>query len=87
MKGQRISELRLVGLVEAGGQFRAMATGLRDQPFLLKKGDRLFDGRVLQVRKDGVVFSHRLAGAAGRKRSRRVVKKLHPAPEEAGHEN
>ena len=87
LKGQRISELRLVGLVEAGGQFRAMATGLRDQPFLLKKGDRLFDGRVLEVRKDGVVFSHRLAGAAGRKRSRRVVKKLHPAPEEAGHEN
>ena len=87
LKGQRISELRLVGLVEAGGRFRAMATGLRDQPFLLKKGDRLFDGRVLEVRKDGVVFSHRLAGAAGRKRSRRVVKKLHPAPEEAGHEN
>ena len=87
LKGQRISELRLVGLVEARGRFRAMATGLRDQSFLLKKGDRLFDGRVLEVRKDGVVFSHRLAGAAGRKRSRRVVKKLHPAPEEAGHEN
>ena len=33
LKGQRVSELRLVGLVKAGGEFTALATGLRDRSF------------------------------------------------------
>ena len=86
LKGQRVSELRLVGLVEAGGEYTALATGRRDRSFLLKKGDRLFDGRVMEIRGDGVVFSERIEGGAGGRRSRRVVKKLHPAPVEASHE-
>ena len=85
LKGQRISELKLVGLVEAGGEYTALAAGLRDRSFMLKKGDRLFDGQVLEIRADGVVFSHRVEGDAGGTRTRRVVKKLHPAPGEAGH--
>ena len=86
LKGQRISELRLVGLVKAGGEFTALATGLRDRSFLLKKGDRLFDGQVLEIVGDGVVFAQRVDGGVGRARTVRVVKKLHPGTEEAGHE-
>lgn len=85
LRGHRVSELELVGLVEAGGEFTAMATGRRDRCYLLKKGDRLFDGRVLEIDMDGVVFSHRIEGAA-RKRTRRVVRKLHPAPGEESDE-
>lgn len=86
LKGQRVSELRLVGLVKAGGEFTALATGLQDRSFLLKKGDRLFDGQVLEILGDGVVFAQRVDGGAGRTRNVRVVKKLHPGPEEASHE-
>ncbi len=86
LKGQRVSELKLVGLVKAGEEFTALATGLQDQSFLLKKGDRLLDGRVLEIRGDGVVFCHRPESGAGGKRSRRVVKRLHEAPVEAGDE-
>ena len=86
LKGQRISELKLVGLVEAGGEYTALATGLGDRSFMLKKGDRLFDGRVLEIREDGVVFSHRVEGDAGRTRTLRVIRKLYPLPPEAGDE-
>lgn len=86
LKGQRVSELRLVGLVKAGGEYTALAIGLRDRSFVLKKGDPLFDGRVLEIREDGVVFAHRVDGGAGRTRTVRVVKKLYPAPVEASHE-
>ena len=87
LKGQRVSELKLVGLVEAGGEYTALATGRRDRSFLLKKGDRLFDGRVLEIGGDGVVFSERVEGDDAGKRTRRVVRKLHPAPGEAGNGN
>lgn len=87
LKGQRVSELKLVGLVEAGGEFTALATGRQAQSFLLKKGDRLFDGRVLEIHGDGVVFAHRVDGGAGGTRTRRVVRKLHPAPGEESHGN
>ncbi len=87
LKGQRVSELKLVGLVEAGGEYTALATGRRDRSFLLKKGDRLFDGRVLEIGGDGVVFSERVEGDDTGKRTRRVVRKLHPAPGEAGNGN
>ena len=87
LKGERVSELKLVGLVEAGGAYTALATGRRDRSFLLKKGDRLFDGRVLEIGGDGVVFSERVDGDDAGTRTRRVVRKRHPAPEEANHEN
>lgn len=87
LKGQRVSELRLVGLVKAGGEFTALATGLRDRSFVLKKGDRLFDGQVLEIGGDGVVFAQRVDGGAGGTRTVRVVKKLYPAPGEANNEN
>jgi Tfp pilus assembly protein PilO/Tfp pilus assembly protein PilP len=86
LKGQRVSELRLVGLVKAGGEFTALATGLRDRSFLLRKGDRLFDGKVLEVRADRVIFARRVDGGAGRTRTVRVVKKLYPAPVEVSDE-
>ena len=75
-----------MGLVKAGGEFTALATGLRNRSFLLKKGDRLFDGQVLEIAGDGVVFTQRVDGGAGRTRTVRVVKKLHAGPEEASHE-
>ena len=87
LKGQRVSELRLVGLVEVGGEFTALATGFRDRSFVLKKGDRLFDGKVLEIGGDRVVFAHRVDAAAGRTRTLRVIKKLHAAPVEASHGN
>ena len=86
LKGQRVSELKLVGLVKAGGEFMALATGRQDRSFVLKKGDRLFDGQVLEIGGDGVVFAHRVEGGAGPARTVRVVKKLHPAPVEASDE-
>lgn len=86
LKGQRVSDLRLVGLVKAGGEFTALATGLQERSFLLKKGDRLFDGQVLEILGDRVVFSHGIESGAGGKRVLRVVKRLHEAAAEAGDE-
>ena len=87
MKGQRISELELVGLVKAGGEFTALATGLQNRSFLLKKGDRLLDGRVLEIRGDRVIFVQEVDDSTAGKRSSRVVKKLHSASGETSHGN
>ena len=87
LKGQRISELELVGLVKAGGEFTALATGLQNRSFLLKKGDRLLDGRVLEIRGDRVIFVREVDGSTEGKGSSRVVKKLHSASGETSHGN
>lgn len=86
LKGQRVSELRLVGLVKAGGKFTALASGPGDRSFVLKKGDRLFDGQVLEIGGDGVVFARRVDGGAGGTRTVRVVKRLNAEPVEASDE-
>ncbi len=84
LKGQLVSEMNLVGWVEAGGEFTAIASGTGAKTYFLRRGDRLYDGKVVEVGKASVIFSRTLTDSVGTKIRQRVVKKLHPTPGEGG---
>jgi hypothetical protein len=77
LKGQLVSEVNLVGIVQSKGEYIAMATGYRGRTYFIRPTDELYDGRVLQIRSDAVTFSQTLTDSQGKKLSQQVVKKLY----------
>ena len=78
LKGQLVSEISLVGIVQSKGEYLAMATGYRGKTYFVRPKDELYDGRVMQIRSDAVVFNQILTDSQGKKLSQQVVKKLYP---------
>jgi Tfp pilus assembly protein PilP len=86
LKGQLVSEIKLIGVVKSNGSIRAIAEGYRGRTFFIHQGDDLYDGKVLEVRNDSVLLSQSLTDSFGKKISQQVVKKLHPTRGEATNE-
>jgi Tfp pilus assembly protein PilP len=78
LKGQLVSEINLVGIVLSKGEYIAMGTGYRGRTYFVHPNDELYDGKVLQIRKDAVVFNQIVNDSQGKKLSQQVVKKLYP---------
>lgn len=78
LKGQLVSEIRLVGIVETRSGILAMVQGYRSRTFFLHANDALYDGKVAEIRKDAVVFSQILKDTQGKTMTQQVVKKLQP---------
>ena len=78
LKGQLISEINLAGIVKSKNQYMAMATGYRGKTYFLQPNDDLYDGKVIEIKSDAVVFSQTLTDSQGKRLSQRVVKKLYP---------
>jgi Tfp pilus assembly protein PilP len=78
LRGQLISEINVVGIVLSKGEFIAMATGYRGKTYFVRPNDELYDGRVVQIRSDALVFNQILTDSQGKKLSQQVVKKLYP---------
>lgn len=78
LKGQLVSEINLAGIVKSKNQYMAMATGYRGKTYFLQLNDELYDGKVIEIKSDAVIFSQTLTDGQGRKLSQRVVKKLYP---------
>jgi Tfp pilus assembly protein PilP len=78
LKGQLVSEIQLVGIVETSSGILAMAQGYRNRAFFLHANDTLYDGKVVEIRKDAVVFAQLLKDAQGKTMTQQVVKKLQP---------
>ncbi len=78
LKGQMVSEIRLVGIVQSSSGMLAMAQGFKNRSFFLHPNDILYDGIILEVRKDAVVFSQTLKDNEGKTLTQQVVKKLQP---------
>jgi hypothetical protein len=77
-----IGELEVVGISYGKGQYWAIVTGPDGMPYFLKKGDRLFDGYVLSIDSNKVVFRRELRRPGLLKNYEDIVKKL--SPEEEG---
>ncbi len=77
-----IGELELVGISYGKGQYWAIVTGPDGMPYFLKKGDRLFDGYVLSIESNRVIFRRELRRPGLLKNYEDIVKKL--SPEEEG---
>ena len=78
VKGQLVSEIKLIGIVKSKGDIRAIAEGYRGRTFFIRQGDDLYDGKVLEVRNDSLLLSQVLTDSFGKKITQKVVKKLHP---------
>jgi Tfp pilus assembly protein PilP len=78
LKGQLVSEINLAGIVKSKNQCMAMATGYRGKTYFLQQNDDLYDGKVIEIKSDAVIFSQTLTDSQGKKLSQRVVKKLYP---------
>jgi Tfp pilus assembly protein PilP len=86
LKGQLVSEIRVVGVVKSKGALMAIVQGYRNKTFFIHPNDLLYDGKVLEVRNDAVVFSQILTDNQGKKTSQQVVKKLYPTRGEGNNE-
>jgi hypothetical protein len=78
LKGQLVSEIKLVGIVKSKGTLMAIAEGYRNKTFFVREKADLYDGKVLEIKNDGVVFSQTLTDSHGKKITQQVIKKLYP---------
>jgi Tfp pilus assembly protein PilP len=78
LKGQLVSEIKLVGIIKSSTGTVAMVQGYRSRSFFLHPNDTLYDGKVVEVRKDAVVFSQILKDAQGKSMTQQIIKKLQP---------
>ena len=78
LKGQLVSEINVVGIVKSKGEYMALATGYRGKTHFIHPNDELYDGRIVEIRRDAVVFNQILTDNQGKKLSQQVVKKLYP---------
>jgi len=78
LKGQLVSELKLVGIVKSKGTLTAIAEGYRNKTFFVREKADLYDGKVLEIKNDGVVFSQTLTDSLGKKITQQVIKKPYP---------
>jgi len=78
LKGQLVSEINLAGIVKSKNRYMAMATGYRGKTYFLQPNDDLYDGKVIEIKSDAVIFSQTLTDSQGKKVSQRVVKRLYP---------
>jgi hypothetical protein len=86
LKGQLVSEIRVLGIVRSKGALMAMVQGFRNKTFFLHPNDPLFDGKVQEIRSDSVVFNQFLTDNLGKKVSQQIVKKLYPTRGEGNNE-
>jgi hypothetical protein len=78
LKGQMISEIKLVGIVQSSSGMLAMSQGFKNRTYFLHPNDVLYDGKVLEIHKDAVIFSQTLKDTEGKIMTQQVVKKLQP---------
>ncbi len=77
--GLLIGDLEVTGIIKFGQQTVAQVRAA-DRPvsYLVREGDRLFDGDVVSIREDEVVFQQIVDDPAALRPFRTVVKKLRP---------
>ncbi len=86
LKGQLVSEIKVVGILKNKGELMAIAQGYRNKTYFIHPSDILFDGKVLEIRRDLVLFTQTLTDNFGKKLSQQVTKKLYPTRGEGNNE-
>ena len=78
--GLVIGQLVVQGIVRGlNGEWIAVVDNNTKRAYFLYVGDQLYNGVVARITADSVVFDERVTDAAGRARTREVVKRLNPS--------
>lgn len=80
--GLDIDQLELEGIVKKKGKFLALLKGPDGRPYLVKEGDSVYDGEILQIRSHMVKFKKILTIALGGTKERTIIKRLNPEEED-----
>ena len=79
--GLLLDEVDLKGIFEKGGRwFAQIQTADKEKSYLVEEGDQLFDGEVVAISDNEVVFKQMVNDPSIIKPFREVVKKLNPEP-------
>jgi hypothetical protein len=79
-----VADAKVVGITRAKEGFVAIIIGSDKKARFMKEGDKLFDGQIIQIQEDRVIFRQDLtddALAAPGLKSKEVIKRLHPVQE------
>lgn len=76
--GLLIDEIELRGIFRTSRGFVAQVSAPGSRSLLLKEGDQLYDGDVVAINKNEVVFKQMVADPTASKPFREVVKSLTP---------
>jgi Tfp pilus assembly protein PilP len=82
--GLTISELVLEGIMRiSAGKYKAFLKGPKNHPYDVTVGDKVYDGEIVEINANSVVFKQILTIALGGTKEKKLVKWLNPE-EEAG---
>lgn len=79
--GFLIDEMKLQGVVRTGAGLTAMVNGPDNKGYLIRVGDKVFDGEVIRITPTSVVFRQEVNDPTRIERYREVVKDLTPPNE------
>lgn len=79
--GLLIDEVTIQGIFELNGRmFSQVQTADKEKSYLIQEGDQLYDGEVVSITQNEVVFKQLVNDPSVIKPFREVVKKLNPEP-------
>ena len=82
LAGLDIDQLELEGIVKKEGKFLALLKGPDGRPYLVKEGDSVYDGAILEIGSHMVKFKKILTIALGGTKERTIIKRLNPEEED-----
>ncbi len=82
LSGLDIDQLELEGIIKKNGEFIALLKGPDGRPYLVKKGDSVYDGEILTIGSHMVKFKKILTIALGGTKERTIIKRLNPEEED-----
>lgn len=76
--GMLINEVELVGILKKADEYIAFFNGTDNLGYFLRVNDELEDGRIKEITLEMVVFEQRIEDPTAIRKTREVIKRLHP---------
>ncbi|MDH5405562.1 MAG: hypothetical protein OEZ30_05840 [Candidatus Aminicenantes bacterium] len=76
--GMLINEVELVGILKKADEYIAFFNGTDNLGYFLRVNDELEDGRIKEITLETVVFEQRIEDPTAIRKTREVIKRLHP---------
>lgn len=81
IEGLEIEQLELEGIVNRSGKYIALFKGPDGKPYDVQVGQSVYDGEIIEINVNSVVFKKILTIALGGTKEKTIVKWLHPEKE------